>query len=131
MAGMMGKAMPMARAPHDQMRFGFSSFAQDASAGHPLEAMNKARIPNEFDFKMDLAGKVYGSAFVMRMKTEVATLSQAPHLPGLPSSMLGLETVLGRDETVEFEDYLDPPAERPEGPRFRVHEAMEIQYGLM
>lgn len=38
--------------------------------------MNKARIPNEFAFKMDLAGKVYGSAFVMRMKTEVAMLSQ-------------------------------------------------------
>lgn len=45
--------------------------------------------------------------------------------------MLGLETVLGRDETVEFEDYLDPPAERPEAPRFQVHEAMEIKYGLM
>lgn len=45
--------------------------------------------------------------------------------------MLGLETVLGRDETVEFEDYLDTPAERPEAPRFRVHEAMEIQYGLL
>ena len=38
--------------------------------------MNKTRVPNEFAFKMDLAGKVYGSAFVMRMKTEVATLSQ-------------------------------------------------------
>ena len=24
----MGKSIPMARAPHDQMRFGFSSFAQ-------------------------------------------------------------------------------------------------------
>ena len=51
-------------------------FPQDASAGHPLEAMNTTRIPNEFEFKMDMAGKVYGSAFVMRMKTEVATLSQ-------------------------------------------------------
>lgn len=49
---------------------------QDATNGHPLEAMDKARIPNEFAFKMDTAGKVYGSAFVMRMKTEVATLSQ-------------------------------------------------------
>lgn len=28
MARMMGKAMPMARTPHDQMRYGFSSFAQ-------------------------------------------------------------------------------------------------------
>lgn len=45
---------------------------------------------------------------------------QAQRLPGLPSSMLGLETVLGRDEMVEFEDYLDPPAERPEAPRFQV-----------
>lgn len=66
-----------------------------------------------------------------RTLAPVYLLEQAQHLPGLPSSMLGLETVLGRDETVEFEDYLDPPAQRPEGPRFRVHEAMEIQYGLM
>ncbi|CAM9572711.1 unnamed protein product [Ascophyllum nodosum] len=127
----MGKSMPMARAPHDQMRFGFSSFAQDATSGHPLEAINKARVSNEFEFKMDTARKVYGSAFVMRMKTEVATLSQAQRLPGLPSSMLGLETVLGRDETVDFEDYLDPPSERPAAPRFEVHQAMEIQYGLL
>ena len=56
---------------------------QDASAGHPLEAMNKARIPNEFAFKMDLAGKVYGSAFVMRMKTEVAMLSQVRVVAGV------------------------------------------------
>ena len=49
---------------------------QDATSGHPLEAINKARVSNEFEFKMDTARKVYGSAFVMRMKTEVATLSQ-------------------------------------------------------
>lgn len=45
--------------------------------------MNKARIPNEFAFKMDLAGKVYGSAFVMRMKTEVAMLSQVRVVAGV------------------------------------------------
>lgn len=56
---------------------------------------------------------------------------QAQRLPGLPSSMLGLETILGRDETVDFEDYLDRPADRPQAPRFQVHEAMEIKYGLL
>lgn len=49
---------------------------QDATTGHPLEAMDKSRIPNEFAFKMESAGRIYGSAFVMRMKTEVAMLSQ-------------------------------------------------------
>ncbi|CAN0431697.1 unnamed protein product [Discosporangium mesarthrocarpum] len=99
--------------------------------GHPLEMMEKMRASTEFDSKMETAAKIYGSAFVMRMKTEVAVLSQAQRLPGLPSSMLGLETSLGRDEMVEFEDYLNRPEERPEAPRFRVHEAMEIKMGLL
>lgn len=40
--------------------------------------------------------------------------------------MLGLETVLGRDETLEFEDYLDRPEERPEPPRFQVEHSARV-----
>lgn len=44
----------------------------------------------------------------MRLKTEKEVLStQAARLPGLPSSRVGLETVLGTDETIEFEDVLN------------------------
>ena len=43
----------------------------------------------------------------MRLKTEKETLSQVRRAPGLPSSMIALETVLGTDETIEFEDFLN------------------------
>ena len=44
----------------------------------------------------------------MRLKTEKEVLAtQAARLPGLPSSRVGLETVLGTDETIDFEDVLN------------------------
>ena len=58
-------------------------------------------------------------------------LSQQQRMPGLPSSNIGLETVLGLDETLDFGDFLNLPEDRPQQPTFRVHEAMEIKYGLL
>lgn len=52
--------------------------------------------------------RLYGVAAAMRLKTEKEVLAtQAARLPGLPSSRVGLETVLGTDETIEFEDVLN------------------------
>lgn len=42
----------------------------------------------------------------MQRRMEMGILSQVGRLPGLPSSHLGLNTVLGRDETIDWEDYL-------------------------
>eukprot|EP00965_Chrysotila_dentata_P242115 6204694-Pleurochrysis_carterae.AAC.5 len=36
-------------------------------------------------------------------------LSQVQRLPGLPSHHVGLDTIMGRDETIDFEDYLGLP----------------------
>lgn len=54
-----------------------------------------------------------------------STLSQIQRLPGLPSSFVALDTVLGDDDTIHFEDVLSgklafrptalPPAERLPG----------------
>eukprot|EP00967_Tisochrysis_lutea_P108238 scaffold167562_cov33-Tisochrysis_lutea.AAC.3 len=51
-------------------------------------------------------GNVYGTHLPMRLKMETNILSQVSRLPGIRSSHVGLNTILGRDETIDFEDYL-------------------------
>ena len=51
-------------------------------------------------------------------------------MPGLPSSFVALDTVLGRTETIEFEDVLNVPSERPVEPKFTLHDAMEVKLGM-
>lgn len=43
----------------------------------------------------------------MRLEMEREVLSKFKRLPGLPSSFVGLETILGTDEDIDFEDYLN------------------------
>ena len=50
--------------------------------------------------------QTYGSHLPMQVRMELDILSQAKRLPGIRSSNIGAETILGRDETIDFEDYL-------------------------
>lgn len=66
------------------------------------------RKEREFRARLDSVARLYGLAAAMRLKTEKEVLSaQAQRLPGLPASRVGLETVLGTDETLDFEDILN------------------------
>src|SRR5688572_23446763 len=49
---------------------------------------------------------LFGTHMFMRMQMEKTILSQFRRLPGLPSEFVGLETILGEDETIDFDDYL-------------------------
>jgi proteasome maturation protein len=49
---------------------------------------------------------VHGTHAPMRLEMEQAILSQFQRLPGLKSNFVGLETLLGRDEEIDFGDYL-------------------------
>ncbi len=100
---------------------------------HPpyhIPSLNEQRKEREFNARLDTVARLYGVAAAMRMKTEVDILSQICRAPGLSSSFVGLETVLGTDETVEFEDVLNDPQERPDLPMVSVHEKMEARLGL-
>eukprot|EP00615_Pteridomonas_danica_P013530 CAMPEP_0114344140 /NCGR_PEP_ID=MMETSP0101-20121206/11188_1 /TAXON_ID=38822 ORGANISM="Pteridomonas danica, Strain PT" /NCGR_SAMPLE_ID=MMETSP0101 /ASSEMBLY_ACC=CAM_ASM_000211 /LENGTH=122 /DNA_ID=CAMNT_0001479323 /DNA_START=38 /DNA_END=406 /DNA_ORIENTATION=+ len=120
--------MPMVRAPTDQMRFGLQTpLAAETTQGHPLENF---REQNEFEMKCDLVRRTYGGAAAMRLKAERHAVEQIQRLPGLPSSFTSLQTVLGEDETITFEDVLNDPFERPEAPMFKIHEAMEVKLGM-
>jgi len=54
-------------------------------------------------------------------------VAQFQRLPGLKSSLLGLETLMGTDEDIEFDDYLNDPEYR-EG-SIDVFTAMENRLG--
>ena len=49
---------------------------------------------------------VYGPGFALRNKMEEQILSQFRRMPGLESHHVGLDTLLGLDETIDVEDYL-------------------------
>jgi proteasome maturation protein len=51
--------------------------------------------------------RLYGIAAAMRLKTEKEIMASCRRAPYLPSSFVGLETVLGTDETIEFEDFMN------------------------
>ncbi|GAB5032192.1 proteasome maturation factor ump1 [Nannochloropsis oceanica] len=128
----MDLALPVLKEPVDQMREGIKAggFQSEATAPHPVQAFQATRKEREFSARLDTIARLYGVAAAMRMKTEADILSQICRAPGLPSSFVGLETVLGTDETVEFEDVLNDPQERPDLPMVSVHEKMEARLGL-
>jgi proteasome maturation protein len=128
---MEGKQLPIAHLPGDVLRYGLEARATQAGPKHPVEVIQFNRVEREFEGKLDTVRRIYGSGLAMRLKTEAAELSRPLRLPGLPSTLPGLETIMGKDETVDFEDFLGLPQESPEEPRFSVHEAMEIKYGLL
>ncbi len=126
-------ALPVLKEPVDQMREGLKAggFQSEASAPHPVQAFQATRKEREFRARLDSVARLYGIGAAMRLKTEKGVLSQVQRAPGLPSSMVGLETVLGTDETIEFEDVLNDPLEKPDLPiQVPVHDKMEARLGL-
>mmetsp|Transcript_934 Transcript_934/g.1353 ORF Transcript_934/g.1353 Transcript_934/m.1353 type:complete len:136 (+) Transcript_934:154-561(+) len=126
--------LPFMRAPEDTMRVGFgSSLAEQAKAPHPVQQLQKIRHEQEWRSKLQSAALIYGTAFAMKLETERQALSQIQRPPGLgiQSSLVGLETLMGTDTEIEFHDYLGLPSEAPTEPKFTIHDAMEVKFGLL
>ena len=73
--------------------------------------------------------QTYGSHLPMQIRMELETVAQSRRLPGMPTCNIALETILGRDETIEFEDYLGTPALSETGVDMRA--MLEQKYGLL
>jgi hypothetical protein len=85
-------------------------------------------LANELETKHYLMSNVYGSHVPMQIRMELETVCQSRRLPGMTTSNIGAETLLGRDETIDFEDYLGDPrmSETPVDMRA----ALEKKHGL-
>ena len=61
---------------------------------------------------------------------ERSVLSQVQRLPGVPSSHVGLDHMLGRDDKIGFEDVYGLPELRTRQPVTGVHDAVEKMLNL-
>mmetsp|Transcript_55478 Transcript_55478/g.147432 ORF Transcript_55478/g.147432 Transcript_55478/m.147432 type:complete len:151 (-) Transcript_55478:62-514(-) len=103
-------------------------------ARHPLEKLLVDNARHAEQQEMMAKSMVFGQHAPIRAKMERELMSQFQRLPGLPSSMMGLETVLGLDTTIEWEDVFnreeDAPMPRTVGPNFPVHRVMEKRLNM-
>lgn len=83
----------------------------------------------KWDSKLATVERVYGAGMGLRLRMERAILSQVSR-PVLPNSMSGLDTIMGRDETIEWEDIMGDPKDRPEMPMLGLHDVMERRHGV-
>ncbi|KAJ7350227.1 hypothetical protein OS493_037690 [Desmophyllum pertusum] len=91
----------------DQMRTGFSNVKSALTTSHPLEASEKNFLQNQemLDFKM--LRNTQGLQAPLKLQMERAVASKIQRLPCLPSSMVALDTLMGTDESIGFEDFLN------------------------
>ena len=87
-------------------------------------------LRTQLETKHFIMAQTYGSHLPMQIRMELDILSQAKRLPGIRSSNVGAETILGRDETIDFEDFLGLPQDSEQEPvdqRFQ----LEQRYGIL
>lgn len=98
----MNNTLPVYSGSVDHLRQGFRSLEHETSSNHPLQSNR-----NIWMSKVDMVRRTYGSHLAMKLATEKEVFSHLRRLPGLESSNIALETVLGTDESMEFADYLN------------------------
>jgi Proteasome maturation factor UMP1 len=100
------------RGPIDHLRHGFRSLEQETNARHPVAAVQRTHGHDEaWMSKIESVRRTYGSHLAMRLTSERALLNSWHRLPGLESTRLGMETLMGKDTSIDFEDYLNGEVE--------------------
>ena len=87
-------------------------------------------LDNSLETKHFLMAQTYGAHLPMSIRMELDTVCQSKRLPGMPTSNLAAETILGRDETIDFEDYLGMPQDSPDA-AVDMRALLEKKYGLL
>lgn len=101
------QAPPMSAAEEQRKSLrqrGIEAYA--APYAHPVEAIQKDWLQRQLAARDVAWGNAYGMALPTRLKLEREILGQIKRPPGMPSSMLGLEIMTGRDETMDFDDFM-------------------------
>lgn len=132
----MSSSIPLLGNPVDMMQAGPNghNFATAASQNHPVEDLQ--RRSTMFD-DLDDVRRIYGSGLAMRLATERQMASKVGgRLPGMESSSVDssnimLETLMGTDVKLDFQDVLSRPEHLPTAQVTNPHQAMEKKLGLM
>ncbi|KAI8144722.1 proteasome maturation factor UMP1-domain-containing protein [Fennellomyces sp. T-0311] len=113
---------------HDAFRYGTRSIKTEVLPGHPLEQRLENWHESQWELKLNMARQAHGMHAPIRMMMERDIVSQHQRLPVLPSSNVHLDILMGRDETIDFEDFLNDPAMSTD--MLDVHAAMEHKLKL-
>lgn len=98
---------------------------------HPLELQQKRYLHEVERQQLERVIAAFGTHAALRLKTEREMCSMTQRLPGLPSSLWGLQVVMGLDDQIMTDDYLsrDKPEEEG-GPMLILHERIERAMGI-
>ncbi|CAG8791983.1 25278_t:CDS:2 [Dentiscutata erythropus] len=113
---------------HDTFRYGPRSIETEISPAHPLENRLKQWEETQTNLKLTMQRRIYGIHAPIRHLMERSIVSRVQRLPGMPSSNFGLDILMGKDETIDFEDFLNDPELSTE--MVDVHTAMEHKLGI-
>ena len=98
--------LPVYSGAADHLRFGFRSLESELSAKHPIQAIQRTNN-SAWVAKLDQVRRTHGSHMAMRLATEKETFGRGRRLPGLESSNIALQTLMGTADAVDFPDFLN------------------------
>ncbi|CAG8455701.1 2176_t:CDS:2 [Ambispora leptoticha] len=113
---------------HDTFRLGVRSINTELLPSHPLETRLDQWDQTQTNLKLTMERRIYGIHAPIRHLMERSIVSRVQRLPVLPSSNLALDILMGKDETIEFEDFLNDPESSTEP--MDVHVSMEHRLGI-
>ncbi|KAI8066436.1 proteasome maturation factor UMP1 [Gongronella butleri] len=110
-------------AVHDTLRNGTRSVKAEVMPGHALESRLSNWGESQWELKLNLARQNYGLHAPIKLMMERSIVDKRTRMPVLPSSHLHSDILTGKDETIDFEDYLNTPESCTD--MLDVHAAME------
>ncbi|KAJ8297458.1 hypothetical protein KUTeg_023989 [Tegillarca granosa] len=126
------KAITLPTGPYgvtDVMVHGLQSASTTTNYSHPLEHSEKHWNENKQKMDYVMLRNTIGVHAPLKLQMEKHVALKMQRLPGLPSSNLMMDTLTGRDDMIEFEDFLGDPvnSERMGHP----HVMMEKQLNIL
>ncbi|XP_006824558.1 proteasome maturation protein-like [Saccoglossus kowalevskii] len=95
----------------DTMVKGLGQVRSDLTPSHPLEFSESHFGSNETQREYSMLRNTQGLHAPLRLQMERNATKQIQRLPFLPSSNIAYNTLIGRDETIDFEDILNAPGD--------------------
>ncbi|XP_072040735.1 proteasome maturation protein-like [Amphiura filiformis] len=139
MASSGNQTFPMAQTevPHQRSNYGAPNLMAEGPtsvkdglvSSHPLERSEKSFLENKHAQEMAFLQRTQGRHAPLRLRMEQHAVKQIGRAPCLPSSNVAMDSLLGRDLEIGFEDILNAPgdSEMMGNP----HAMMERQQGLI
>ncbi|XP_034251082.1 proteasome maturation protein [Thrips palmi] len=113
----------------DVMTSGLTTRKALTIPAHPLEATERSFHDNKLRMEMNMLRNTQGLHAPLKMAMELKAAHKVGRLPFLPSSNLMADVLLGRDDQLSFEDFLNPVEFREEGGQ--PHAIVEKSLGIL